>query len=275
MNREEAKLLLQSYRSNGQDADDPQFAEALTLAKNDSELAAWFAEQQKFDAMVSSGLQKIAAPSQLKSQILARGQKSARPETFAEPPVANWWRNLFSFNSPVAWAAAIILIFICLGIFWEKPGGQARFADFSARMVFAAVNDTNHVDAKITDMKQVAAWLAERHGENKFVLPVALNGKNSLMGCRVLDWHGQKVSMLCYLLKDSGHMDLFVADAKIFSDAPPDRPQFATSGGMPTASWSRDGLAYLIVGHGNESDLEKILQLKAAVAMRLSASISL
>jgi hypothetical protein len=275
MNREEARLILQVYRPGGQDADDPHFAEALALAKRDPELAAWFAEQHKFDAMVSRGLQKIAAPSQLKSQILASGQKSARPESFVEPPVANWWRNLFSFNSPVAWAAAIILIFICLGIFWGKPGGDARFADFSARMVFSARNDTNHVDAKIRDMKQVVAWLAERHGENKFVLPVALNGENGLMGCRILDWRGQKVSMLCYLLKNSGHMDLFVADAKIFSDAPPDKPRFAASGGMPTASWSRDGVAYLIVGFGNETDLEKALQLKAAVAMRLSAGVSL
>jgi len=44
------------------------------------------------------------------------------------------------------------------------------------------------------------------------------------VGCRVLDWHGQKVSMLCYGLKGS-HVDLFVAGAKVFPDAPPeDKP---------------------------------------------------
>ncbi len=33
MNCNEAKLILQAYRPGGQDADDPQFAEALVLAK--------------------------------------------------------------------------------------------------------------------------------------------------------------------------------------------------------------------------------------------------
>jgi anti-sigma factor RsiW len=192
-------------------------------------------------------------------------------------PVAVRWRNLFSFNSPVSWvAAAAVLILFCLAVFWKQPEGGARFADYSARMVSAAVNDANHVDVENKDMKQVIAWLAEHHGENNFVLPVALNGDNGLMGCRVLDWHGQKVSMLCYGLNGSGHVDLFVAGANVFSDAPPeDKPQFVSSGGMPTASWSHDGKVYLMVGHGGATDLEKILEPKTAIKRRLPAGDSL
>ena len=36
MNRDEAKLILQSYRPGGQDAGDPYFAAALALAKQDA-----------------------------------------------------------------------------------------------------------------------------------------------------------------------------------------------------------------------------------------------
>jgi hypothetical protein len=106
-------------------------------------------------------------------------------------------------------------------------------------------------------------------------LPVALNGDSGLMGCRVLDWHGQKVSMLCYGLSGSGHVDLFVAKANVFFDAPPeDKPQFVSSGGMPTASWSHDGEAYLTAGHGDKADLEKILQPKAAAKRQSPVSVS-
>jgi anti-sigma factor RsiW len=81
--------------------------------------------------------------------------------------------------------------------------------------------------------------------------------------------------MLCYGLNGSGHVDLFVTEADIFPDAPPvDRPQFASSGGMPTASWSHDGKAYLMVGHGNVADLEKVLQPKETVKSLFPARIS-
>jgi anti-sigma factor RsiW len=161
--------------------------------------------------------------------------------------------------------AAAVLILFSLAVFWKQPEGRTRFAEYSAEMVSAAVNDANHVDVEKTDMKQVVAWLGEHHGESKFILPVALNGDNGLMGCRVLDWHGQKVSMLCYGLKGSGHVDLFVADAIFFPDAPAaDKPQFATSDGMPTASWSHDGKVYLMVAHAGGTDLEKILQPQTA-----------
>jgi hypothetical protein len=274
MNREEARLILQSYRPGSQDAADPQFAAALTLAKADSELAAWFAEQQKFDAQISREIKSLAAPLDLKAKILA--QENPQPQKLVELPALVWWRNLFSFNSPVSWAMAMaVLILLGIAIFWNQSNGSARFADYSAQMVSAAVNDANHVDMENKDMKQVVAWLGEHHGENKFVLPVALNGDNGLTGCRVLDWHGQKVSMLCYGLSGSGHVDLFVAEAKVFSDAPPeDKPQFASDGGTPTASWSHGGKVYLMVGHGDATDLEKIFQPKTAIKRQLPADIS-
>jgi anti-sigma factor RsiW len=274
MNREEARLILQSYRPAGQDAADPQFAEALALAKQDAELAAWFAEQQKFDAQISREIKSLPAPSDLKAKILARG--NSQRQKIVELPAPAWWRDLFSFNSPVSWAmAAAMLILFSVAIFWRQAEkSTTRFADYSVQMVSAAVNDTNHVDVADSDMKQVVAWLGEHHGESQFVLPVALNGSSGLMGCRVLNWHGQKVSMLCYGLKDSGHVDLFVAEADYFSDAPPpDEPQFASRGGMPTASWSHDGKVYLMVGHNASADLEKILQPKEVLKNRFLAGV--
>lgn len=274
MNREEARLILQSYRPGGQDAADPQFTAALALAKSDAALAAWFAEQQKFDAQISREIKSLAAPLDLKAKILATA--NPQRQKIVELPAPAWWRNLFSFSSPVSWAmTTVVLILLSLAIFWKQPKDSARFADYSAQMVYAAVNDSTHVDVENKDMKQVVNWLAEHHGENKFVLPVALDGDSGLMGCRVLDWHGHKISMLCYGLKNSGHVDLFVAKANIFSGAlPEDKPQFVSSGGMPTASWSHDGKVYLMVGHGDMTDLEKILQPKTAIKRQLPWDIS-
>jgi hypothetical protein len=132
-------------------------------------------------------------------------------------------------------------------------------------MVDAAINDTNHVDVEMNDMKQATAWLVAHHGENDLVLPTAFTSDKGLMGCRVLDWRGKKVSMLCYQLKSSAHVDIFVAEANIFPDAPPlDQAQFAVSYGLPTASWTHDGKVYLAVSHGDEAILKNLLSPQKA-----------
>ncbi|HVU09098.1 MAG TPA: hypothetical protein VHG89_11200 [Verrucomicrobiae bacterium] len=264
MTREEAKLILQVCRPSDAAAGDAFFCEALTLAKTDSELAAWFAEQQKFDILISSGLQKVNAPAQLKAKILAR-----KPET--EPvisPISIWWQNLFSWQSPIAWTAAIILVVVLFAMI--KPATRGLpFAVFSKQMVDEAINNTNHVDMENSNMKQVAAWLGEHHGANNLILPAALSGKTGLMGCRVLDWHGQKVSMLCYYLNNSAHMDLFVVSTAGFRDAPPvDKPQFVQNGETPTASWSHGGMVYLLIGHDDEATLEKVLQPQLSARLK-------
>lgn len=257
MNRDEAKLILQAYRPGGQDAGDPYFAEALVLVKQDPELAAWFTAEQQFDARVGSGLQQVRVPSRLKAEILAFGQKQESRES----PVAAWWRNLFSWQSPVAWAAAVVLVVVLsLALFRAKPEGSSGFAAYSAEMVNTAVNDKHHVDMEASGMKQALAWLATHQGENNLTLPAGLNDDQSLMGCRVLDWHGRKVSMLCYSVKGMEHVDVFVTEANLFPDAPtPDHPQFAVSGGLPTASWTHGGKVYLAISHGNDAVLKNIL----------------
>ena len=269
MTREEARLILQSCRLGGQDAVDPQFAEALALAKQDPELAAWFEQQQKFDALVGGSLRQVRAPARLKAEILAWG---ASAEPTAESPVSDWWRNLLSWNSPVPWAAtAVVVVLLSLAVYWKRPESPGRFADFSAQMVQAAVNDPHHVDAGAGDLKQAVAWLGAHHSENILILPPALDG-GGLMGCRVLSWHGQKVSMLCYQLHGSTHVDLFVTQAGMFCDAPPlDKPQFTSSNGSPTASWSHDGNAYLLVGHGDAAILQKLLSPTASAEISLSS----
>ncbi|HEY4414967.1 MAG TPA: hypothetical protein VGO57_04665 [Verrucomicrobiae bacterium] len=258
MTRDEAKLILQSCRPGGRDAGDPQFAEALALAKTDSELAAWFAGQQRFDANVSAGLQQVRVPARLKAEILALGKSEPSPEP---SPILAWWRHLFSWSSPVAWAmATAVVVLLSLTIFWKKPGGAANFADFSAQMVNAAVHDKNHVDVHAAGMKQALAWLTAHHGEKDVVLPVALNQGQGLTGCRVLDWHGQKVSMLCYMVNGSKHVDVFVADAALFPDAPPlDQPQFARSNGKATVYWTHADKVYLAVSHGDDAVLKQLM----------------
>ena len=69
MDRERAKFILQSFRPDGEDADEPAFAEALTLATKDRELSEWLANERAQDAAFSAILAEIEIPEDLREAI--------------------------------------------------------------------------------------------------------------------------------------------------------------------------------------------------------------
>ncbi|MGH7956736.1 MAG: hypothetical protein ACREH8_06965, partial [Opitutaceae bacterium] len=107
MTREEAQFILQAYRPNSEDAHDPQFADALALARQDPALGRWFADEQAMDAAFAAKLRARPTPTDLKAQLLlARATILNRP----------WWRQ------PV-WLAAAASVALLLGL----AGWRVRF----------------------------------------------------------------------------------------------------------------------------------------------------
>jgi len=242
MNTQEAKFILQAYRPGGEDANDPQFAEALQQAKNDPELAKWFAEQTAFDLAMSRALRQVKPPDHLRENILAGGRVT-RPAFWSRRAV--WW----------AMAAAFVLL-LGLGTFWLH---SMRFADYMDKMAAASASSQGHVEVKISDLGQIQAWLANRGMETNFVMPTALSDVPAT-GCRVLDWRGHKISMLCYMLEGSRHVDLFVAEKSDFTFPPADRLHFGKINDLTTAIWGKNDKVYLMIGQGDEGFFRKYLR---------------
>ncbi|MBV8142971.1 MAG: hypothetical protein JOZ60_13110, partial [Verrucomicrobia bacterium] len=67
---ESAKFVLNAYRPNGADAQDPVFRAALEQATRDPELAEWFKEQRLFDSLIVAKLAELQPPATLYSAIL-------------------------------------------------------------------------------------------------------------------------------------------------------------------------------------------------------------
>ncbi len=70
MDKGNAKTILQSFRSNSQDAADPHFAEALQLAAEDTELANWLSDELADDAAFIAAVNTIDIPEHLREEIL-------------------------------------------------------------------------------------------------------------------------------------------------------------------------------------------------------------
>ena len=246
MNREEAQFILHAYRASGEDAHDPQFEEALALLRNDPELARWFAREQALDTAIAERIHSVPPPPDLATQLLL-ARKVIRPRT--------WWLK----PAGLAAAAAIALLIGAASLLLLlRRNGETEFASFRGTMVEASLDMRKHIDVMGLDDNELKQWLIEHRGDPGFVLPPGLADKG-IMGCKVLDWHGHQVTLLC--LKFGGkHVDVFVVNE---SDLPRvslgAAPRFGSEQGVTTAAWRRDGKIYFLAGDIPESDLTQLL----------------
>jgi hypothetical protein len=245
MTREEAQFILHAYRANGKDANDPQFEEALALVRSDPELARWFACEQTLDAAISARIHSVSPPPDLTTQLLlARKVIRLRP----------WWPK----PAWVAAAVSIALLISAASLWLLRRSGETELASFRATMIEASLDMTKHIDVMGLDADELKRWLIDHRGQPGFVLPPGLADKG-IMGCKILEWHGHRVTLLC--LKFGGkHVDVFVVNE---SDLPgvslSATPHFASDRGLTTATWGRAGKIYFLAGNIPESDLKQLL----------------
>ena len=82
MDKQEAQFILQSFRPDGADAADTDFAAALKLAAENRELGKWLADERAADAAFAAALCEVEIPEDLRQHILAM-MKGDRPEAMA------------------------------------------------------------------------------------------------------------------------------------------------------------------------------------------------
>lgn len=238
MDKTEAKLILQTYRPNGHDNEDPRFAQALELARNDAELGTWFAEQQAFDHAIAKKLSTVTIPADLRASILA-GKKIASPD------VPAWQR----YSKQLAAIAAMLLLLLLPFALMQKQ--KPPLAKFKSDAV-TFLDELNRLDMSSRDTESIRAWLTTHGGQRRFDLPAKL-AQNPSIGCRIYDWKGQKVTLICFNITPKGgkfdEVHLLVLDASQLRDAPTGlKPCFETVGNWKTACWQEDGLAYVLAG---------------------------
>jgi hypothetical protein len=246
MNRDAAKLVLRSYHPGGRDAQDPQFRDALAMLARDEELAAWFAREQGGDNKISGAFQSFPVPADLKGQLLA-AQKVVPPRA--------WWQR----PAWISAAAACVALLGTLAILVTRAPKQTQFADYHSYIVHT-VTWLDHLDVKTSDLLQIRQWLGEHRAPEGFAIPGRLNGKASV-GCRVFEWNGQKVSLVCFELENKKVAHMFVMDRSVFTNLPVGGAlQFqAAQDGIATASWSDARRIYIVAMERGEQDLKRLL----------------
>jgi hypothetical protein len=203
MTNQQAKLLLQGYRPNGEDANDPLYAEALEQVRRDPELARWFESEQSLDAALTAKLRELPVPPDLKASILALGIPSRRTSR-------RWLRE------PWLAAAAAVALLLGLGVVWLRMLAAPEFAAYRDDVIQRVQTDPEHLAFDSRNLAEIRQWLRERGVDANLDLSAGLAALTP-HGCRLLDWHGQKVALICLVPKGGPHVDLLVIDRTLYA----------------------------------------------------------
>jgi hypothetical protein len=245
MDKQTAKEILRRYRPGMADGQDPEMAEALALAREDGELGQWLEAQRDFNVAMREGLKSIPVPPNLRGKIL-------QAETARTGKIL-WLNRVFL---PLAAAAAVVLAFGTW--FYFISPAKNSFPAYRERIVKSAQRGYN-MAMNSTNLETIHQFiLAKQYPDYALTAPLAkLKGE----GCATLEWHGQKVSMICLNAKRGRDLFLFVLDDAQLRKAPTSTaPEFAQIHRLMTASWSENGKLYILAGPGSEADLKKFLQ---------------
>ena len=250
MNRDEAKTILLLYRPGPADADDPQIAGALGLAKQDPELTRWLAEHCARQEALRAGFRQITAPAGLKEQIIS--------EQAAQEKVIFWRQRAIL-------AAAVVVALVVLAPLWfQHRGNEETFAIYRSRMVRVALQGYS-MDLATNNPAQVRAYLAQNRAPADYVLPAPLE-KTAVTGCAIEGWQGAKVSMICFRtgkpLPPGQQSDLwlFVIGRSTVKNAPlMGSRQFVQVNKLMTVTWTQGDTLYVLGMEADEQTLQQYL----------------
>lgn len=251
MNSDEAQQILLLYRPGTADAEDPQIAEALALAKQDPELASWLEEHCKVQAALRAKFRQLAPPAGLQAQIISEY-------------AASRWK--IPARQKIQFALALLILLLgALAVFWlpHQPADNS-LAIYQNRMARVALSPYG-MDLLTNNPAPIRAYLARRHAPADFVLPAPLQ-QATLAGCAVEEWQGATVAMICFrtgrALPPGAASDLwlFVVDRTAVKDAPEgNQLRLAKVNRLITASWTQSGKLYFLGTEGEAAAIKQYL----------------
>lgn len=246
MHNREARAILSTHRSGEGGIDEARLQEALLKVEADAEMARWWNEDRELDRVIASKLGAMRVPAGLKERITSSAE---RRQTIIRPI---WTRAALL-------AAACIIGMAVLFSSWRGPfQPAASMADYRDEMV-SFIKVAPNLELETSDMGRVKDFLSNAKAPAQFTIPEKLQSYEPI-GCRVLRFRGEDVSLVCFKLGGDRLAHLFVTNPKtVRTRAGASAPDFASSHGWMTATWSEDGQTYLLAVKGDRAATEKFL----------------
>lgn len=282
MDKEQARFILRSFRPDGADVNDPDFAEALTLAMENRELGEWLADERAFDSAFSNALGSVNLPENLREDIVAclGGERADFPQagendaawigalasiqppaklreellaamdrtaagTMVRPRISIFRR----FAVPLAAAAGIALAFFVTHR--KESTGVAKAVPIDvvqAGFVRSFESPNFNLEEKQDNKQVLIRHLQERKLPCPGCLPPGLE-KLKALGCRELEIDGKRGSLICFKVGEKGVVHVVVfRNEDVSGDFPPmEKPDFVRVGSWSSARWENAGKVFLML----------------------------
>jgi hypothetical protein len=295
MDKEQAKFILRSFRPDGADRNDRDFAEALALAIEDRELGEWLVGERAFDAVFAEALASVELPETLRHDILGclAGQRGDFPQaedaldaamigalasirppaelrreivtamerssSAAFPPKSLWRR----FAIPTAAAAGVALAFTLTRNASETPAGASAgrlpVDVVQASFIRAYQSPLFSLDERRENHGELIDHLKSRKLPCPGCLPPGLVGVKSI-GCRELVIDSKRGSVVCFDEQENGIVHLVIFRREDVAGELPARehPTFSQEGHWATARWEDERHVFILIG---TSDVHRLASL--------------
>ena len=285
MDKHQAHFILRSFRPDGADAGDPDFAEALKLAVENRELGEWLADERAFDAEFAVALGAVDLPGQLREDIFAclAGERGDFPQA-KDTDDAAWIGALASLQPPIALRDEVIAAMertgnleivrapfykraaipltaaagIALAFFITRPGGSTGLVKSSivpidavqAGFIRAYESPLFNLDEKREDHRSLIQNLEERKLPCPCCLPPGLKNLKGI-GCRELVIDGKRGSLICFDERVNGVLHMVIFRRDDVSGELPDKkcPIFTQCGNWATARWQQGDNVFLLMSY--------------------------
>ncbi|MDP3849886.1 MAG: hypothetical protein Q8Q59_05225 [Luteolibacter sp.] len=295
MDKEQARFVLRSFRPDGADVDDCDFAEALALAMENRELGEWLAEERAFDAAFAMALATVELPETLRNDILGclAGERGDFPQaedaldaaligafasihppgnlrdniltamdrsTTVAFPRKSLWRRL---ALPMAAAAGVTFAFFFTKQNVTTPtlvsAGPLPVDVVQAGFIRTYESPLFSLDEKREEHRELISHLKSRKLPCPGCLPPGLVGVKSI-GCRELAIDGKRGSLVCFDESETGIVHLIIFRREDVSGDLPTRahPSFARQGHWSAARWEDENHVFILIG---TTDVRKLAAL--------------
>lgn len=293
MDEDRARFILRSFRPDGADVDDQDFAEALAMAMEHRELGEWLAEERAFDAAFAKALCSVELPEILRDDILGclAGERGDFPQAedghdaaligalaSIQPPVGlrdeilaamdrtaqagrvvkPSWRR---FAMPLAAAAGVALAFLLTRNNGSKPiaSGPLPVEVVQAGFIHTFESPLFSLDEQREDQRLLIENLKSRKLPCPGCLPPGLQNVKGI-GCRELVIDGKAGSLICFDERENGIVHLVIFRREDVCGELPcrDHPDFAQKGHWAAARWEDEKNVFILIGN---TDVRKLASL--------------
>ncbi len=293
MDEDRARFILRSFRPDGADVDDQDFAEALAMAMEHRELGEWLAEERAFDgafakalcsvelpenlrddifgclageradfpqaqdghdAALIGALASIHPPAGLRDEILAAMDRTAQAGGVTKPV----WRR---FAMPLAAAAGVALAFLMTRKNDSKPiaAGPLPVEVVQAGFIRTFESPLFSLDEQRDDQRLLIENLKSRKLPCPGCLPPGLQNVKGI-GCRELVIDGKAGSLICFDERENGIVHLVIFRREDVCGELPCRehPDFAQKGHWAAARWEDEKNVFILIGNTNVRKLASL-----------------